>query len=309
MFPRCPLGGRSAPGVPTSPLSALRDGEYTPEFTEETEPRGGRQLVSPRDRKRENLGPRRRGHSASQASSPLDVEWRKRVISPSRNCRGPVGVQTAQGILIKPRGSASPGLKCVGDGKAHRLRGEWFMPGQLCRNAQAPPCTRALPSTRLPQTLPVWLDTTSRRKRSRQRLLRGHVHLAPVLGGAELPSSPVTHKPPWALLPLLKLVLGRETLHVPILHLANFYSSFIPQLRGRLLQEAFPDHFPVEPEWAGCRLWVSTCRQCSHHGVARVLLDFQWGPQGRAQLGAVTSALTKLHPGSQTPSSGFLSAA
>lgn len=103
MFPRCPLGGRSAPGVPTSPLSALRDGEHTPEFTEETEPRGGRQLVSPRDRKRENPGPRRRGHSASQALSPLDVEWRKRVISPSHNCRGPVGVQTAQGIPIKPR--------------------------------------------------------------------------------------------------------------------------------------------------------------------------------------------------------------
>lgn len=57
-----------------------------------------------------------------------------------------------------------------------------------------------------------------------------------------------------------------------ILHLANFYSSFITQLRGCLLQEAFPDHFPDRPDWAGCLLWVSTCPPVLCRGVARVLL-------------------------------------
>lgn len=64
----------SVPGVSMSPPSALRDGTYMPVFTEETEGRGGWQLVSPRDRQRQNQSPCRGGHSASQASSFLGVE-------------------------------------------------------------------------------------------------------------------------------------------------------------------------------------------------------------------------------------------
>lgn len=86
------------------------------------------------------------------------------------------------------------------------------------------------------------------------------------------PGSPLAHKPSWALVPLLKLVLGWGTCRVSILHLANFYSSFITQLRGCLLQEAFPDHFPDRPYWAGCLLWVSTCPPVLCCGVACVLL-------------------------------------
>lgn len=74
------------------------------------------------------------------------------------------------------------------------------------------------------------------------------------------------------MVPLLKLVLGWGTCRVSILHLENFYSSFITQLRGCLLQEAFPDHFPDRPGWAGCLLWVSTCPPVLCCGVARVLL-------------------------------------
>lgn len=115
-----------------------------PEFTEETEPRGGRQLVSPRDRKRENPGPCR-GHSASQASSPLGVEWRKREISSIPQLQRPSGCPHSAGHPMKPRGSASPGLTCAGDGKAHRLRGVWFTPGQL-QLACSGPTVHASPS-------------------------------------------------------------------------------------------------------------------------------------------------------------------
>ena len=108
---------------------------------------------------------------------------------------------------------------------------------------------------------------------------------------------------------LLKLIL-----HLPVLCLANTYSPCNTQLIHCLLQEAFPDCFPLKPTWVGCLLWVSTSPRmplawCGHALLGNCLLhlmgllrtersgwDSQWGPQGGAQAGAVTGDWTEPQP-------------
>lgn len=71
--------------------------------------------------------------------------------------------------------------------------------------------------------LPPCLDTTVRFLESRtdNTSSLAHVHLAPVLKDIQMPVSPLPHRPQQALVSLLHLVLGWDTLHLPILHLGN----------------------------------------------------------------------------------------